>query len=155
MIGQVRGKKPDLAFDGACARQKFLNDKFDELLNNQNYIQNAIEYFAYYFRPIDSEPSFENLDEYYKYNKIAHHITLRNEKVKSQQEVMLANFFFMNGINYVYEAPYKHETFTSIFRQYKPDFYLSDYDIYIEHFGIDERHGSFYAKQRTESQGVN
>jgi DNA helicase-4 len=149
VIGQVRGKKPDLAFDGAGARQTFLNDKFDELLNNQDYLQSAIEYFAYYFKPIELEPGFETLDEYYKNNKIAQHITLRNEKVKSQQEVMLANFFFINGINYNYEAPYKHETATNKFRQYKPDFYLSDYDIYIEHFGVDE-HGMVHFTQNSE-----
>lgn len=63
--------------------------------------------------------------------------TLNNERVKSIQELVIANFLFVNGINYIYEPNYKYRTASKEFRQYKPDFYLPDYDIYIEHFGID------------------
>lgn len=64
--------------------------------------------------------------------------TLKKECVKSQQELIIANFLFINGINYEYEKPYKINTSTPQKRQYKPDFYLSDYDIYLEHYGIDK-----------------
>lgn len=65
--------------------------------------------------------------------------TLKKELVKSDQELILANFYFINGINYEYEKPYKVDTSTSKKRQYTPDFYLVDYDIYHEHYGIDEK----------------
>lgn len=52
---------------------------------------------------------------------------------------MIANFLYINGINYDYEAPYKHQTSDSKYRQYRPDFYLPDYDIYVEHFGVDRK----------------
>lgn len=64
--------------------------------------------------------------------------TLKKECVKSQQELIIANFLFINGINYEYEKPYKINTSTPQKRQYKPDFYLSDYDIYLEHYGVDK-----------------
>ena len=51
--------------------------------------------------------------------------------------MIIANYLTLNGINYIYENPYKFNTSTSNYRQYKPDFYLPDYDVYIEHFGID------------------
>ena len=62
--------------------------------------------------------------------------TLAKEKVKSQQELEIANTLFIYGIKYEYESDYKflEENNTT----YRPDFYLPDYDIYIEHFGIDE-----------------
>ncbi len=63
--------------------------------------------------------------------------TLKKECVKSHQELIIANFLFINGINYEYEKPYKFNTSTPQKRQYKPDFYLSDYDIYLEHYGVD------------------
>ena len=65
--------------------------------------------------------------------------TLKNEKVKSYEELVIANYLFINGINYEYETSYKYDTSTSKYRQYHPDFYLVDYDIYLEHFGINEQ----------------
>ncbi|WP_222928828.1 UvrD-helicase domain-containing protein [Neobacillus piezotolerans] len=63
-------------------------------------------------------------------------LTIAGEKVKSLEEVMVANFLFLNGIDYVYEENYPFNTATETYRQYKPDFYLPEYGIYIEHFGI-------------------
>ena len=68
-------------------------------------------------------------------NKI---IPFKGDPVKSYEECEIANFLFLNGINYEYEPFYKHDTATVEHRQYQPDFYLPDYDIYLEHFGIDK-----------------
>jgi len=65
------------------------------------------------------------------------HETLKNEFVKSNEELVIANYLFINGINYEYEKPYEIETSTINKRQYTPDFYLPDYGIYLEHYGID------------------
>ncbi|MFA5990850.1 MAG: UvrD-helicase domain-containing protein [Candidatus Doudnabacteria bacterium] len=138
VIGKVLGQRPDLAFPTSTARQAFLDEQFSLFLGNPNYLQQAVEYFAYYFKPIVLKPGFKNLDDYYKYVKTEQNLTLKKELVKSQQEVMIANFLYINGINYKYEAPYKHQTSNSEYRQYKPDFYLPDYEIYLEHFGVDK-----------------
>ena len=61
--------------------------------------------------------------------------TFSGERVKSVEELMIANFLFLNGVNYEYEKPYPHGD-----HMYRPDFYLTDYDIWLEHFGID-KHG--------------
>ena len=60
--------------------------------------------------------------------------TYNMEIVKSYEEMIIANFLYINGINYIYEATYKGKCDFP----YKPDFYLPDYDIYIEHFGISK-----------------
>lgn len=39
----------------------------------------------------------------------------------------IANFLYMNDIDYIYENPYKIDTGTREFGQYKPDFYLPEY----------------------------
>lgn len=139
IIGEVLEQKPDLAFSTGSTRLKFLNDRFDVLLNDQSYLDRVVEYFAYYFKPVVLEPGFNSLDDYYKYVKTEQNLTLRKEYVKSQQEVMIANFLYINGINYEYETPYKHKTSDNKYRQYKPDFYLPDYDIYLEHFGVNRK----------------
>jgi DNA helicase-4 len=140
IIGQAQGKKPDLAFARSADRQMFLDEQFDALLKNPEYLKRAVEYFAYYFKPVVLKPGFHTLDDYYKYAKTEENLTLRKESMKSQQEVMIANFLYLNGVNYIYEKPYQHETADKSYQQYKPDFYLPDHGIYIEHFGVD-RHG--------------
>ena len=70
------------------------------------------------------------------YNKLE---TIKKENVKSFEELAIANWLFINGINYEYESTYQWEdTATSDKRQYTPDFYLPDYDLYYEHYGLDE-----------------
>ena len=66
-------------------------------------------------------------------------ITYKGEKVKSLEELMIANFLFVNGIKYEYERDYCVKTSNNKYTQYKPDFYLNDYDIYLEHFAIDKK----------------
>ena len=63
--------------------------------------------------------------------------TLQGERVKSVEELTIANFLYLNSIAYEYEKPYPHGEV-----MYRPDFYLSEYDIWLEHFGIDEHNGA-------------
>jgi DNA helicase-4 len=65
--------------------------------------------------------------------------TARGETVKSQEEAIIANWLFYNGVNYRYEEPYKHSTADEDHRQYKPDFYYPDLDLYHEHFALDAK----------------
>lgn len=60
--------------------------------------------------------------------------TIQGEKVKSVEELVIANFLYLNGIEYEYEKPYPYGQ-----TMYRPDFFLKDYDIYLEHFGVDEQ----------------
>ena len=76
-----------------------------------------------------------NTDNNYRDRKLE---TIQRETVKSYEELVIANFLYINGIQYQYERAYKFDTSTPEKRQYTPDFYLTDYDIYLEHYGIDE-----------------
>lgn len=64
--------------------------------------------------------------------------TLNNEVVKSRGEQVIANWLFYNGVEYIYEAPYKHPTADAFHRQYCPDFYFPKLDAYLEHWALDE-----------------
>ncbi|EQB65153.1 MAG: hypothetical protein AMDU3_IPLC00003G0005 [Thermoplasmatales archaeon I-plasma] len=57
--------------------------------------------------------------------------------VKSRDEQAIGNFFVLNGIRFDYEHPAVWADFDGRHMQYRPDFYLPDYDLYIEHWGID------------------
>ena len=65
--------------------------------------------------------------------------TLNNEVVKSRGEQVIANWFFYNGVRYVYEGPYEHETASATHRQYAPDFFLPDVGVYLEHWALNEK----------------
>ena len=70
--------------------------------------------------------------------------TFAGERVKSFEELEIANWLYLNGISYEYERKYDKpvpEEDARRRRAYKPDFYLPDYDIWIEHFGVD-KHGN-------------
>ncbi|MFO0688659.1 MAG: UvrD-helicase domain-containing protein [Myxococcota bacterium] len=64
--------------------------------------------------------------------------TLRGETVKSQEERLLADWLFYNGVAYEYERSYEFDTTSPQFGQYRPDFYYPDVQLYHEHFALDE-----------------
>lgn len=57
--------------------------------------------------------------------------TLRGEYVRSVDERFIADFLYLQDIKYEYEPKYSY-----ISNPYYPDFFLNDYNIYLEHFAI-------------------
>ena len=176
IIGESLGEKPDICpmTESSNNMSKFIKDTIRELMASMgSFFEHFVDFVAYFSIPYKSEFEFNSLGEYYDYQKnydmktLKHKVetkgeeqgeyltTLREETVKSHQELMIANFLTLNGILYIYEAPYKHNTASQTKRQYKPDFYLPEYDIYIEHFGID-RNGNTapFIDKKTYLEGI-
>lgn len=114
---------------------QFVEKTFQESLQNKEFLSAVVEYFLYYLHPKVELEQFDNKDQYLKYLKKTLK-TLNNITVKSYEELMIANFLFASGIKFEYERKYQIDTRTAENRQYKPDFYLSDYDIYLEHYAL-------------------
>ena len=141
----------------------FVRDYFENTITqNQEAIRSLIEYFAYYLHiPSDME-NFDSLGDVYEHEKgldfetiqskytrsqyaqdnadrlSSEKRTLQNETVKSLEEVSIANFLFLHGVRYEYEKLYPYKSDDGSHKPYRPDFYLPDYDIYLEHFGINK-----------------
>lgn len=98
-------------------------------------IQNFISLHRY---PAKYLEDFDSETDYLKYLRKYEPVTLRGELVKSFEELLIADWLTLHGIRYSYEHPYEYQTSTTKKRQYRPDFYLTDYEIYLEHFGIDK-----------------
>lgn len=128
-----------------------LTKYFTELIGNHSYLQKVTDYFIEYLKPPKTQFEFENKGDYIQYLKDKNFktykviplqgrggLTYNMEVVKSIEECKIANFLLFNGITYKYEFPYEYDTATERFRQYKPDFTITQDDIkvYIEHFGI-------------------
>lgn len=158
IISDAEGKRPDVS----DSLDEFVMEYFENsIVNDTKVIKSLIEYFAYYLDIPANLDNFDSLGEAYEYNKSADFETMRskydrakyvddeaanrredkrtlnNERVKSLEEVSIANFLFLNGVKYEYERLYPFESDDPNYKAYRPDFYLPDYDIYIEHFGIN------------------
>ena len=115
-----------------------IHDTLNQLLGVSDQSEEIQDFIAYHRAPYRSPFEFENQGEYYEYVRDWEPRTLSGDLVKSLEEVEVANFLTLNGIKFVYEGQYHVDTATSEYRQYQPDFYLPEYDIYIEHFALDE-----------------
>ena len=139
ITGQAEGKRPTLAPSAESDRALFelLKDIVADLLADGGLSGTVLEWFRDQFAPYKSEHEFKNWGEYWNYIRRHDIRSLKGEKVKSYEECEIANYLYLNGIAYEYEASYEHDTATSDKRQYQPDFHLPDHGIYIEHFGLD------------------
>jgi len=139
IISQVEGKVPynHPMADDDDLKAKFIDDEIQRLLSTEQYKSALVDYFFYHHLPYKSQYDFKSLGEYTEYMLENEIITLQGEKVKSFEECEIANFLYRNGVAYQYEAKYKIDTRDQNHKQYQPDFYLNDADIYIEHFAVD------------------
>ena len=135
IITNVSGKVPKIT---SLNLSKFVGEQLNKLIKNHGYLELLSKYLYYNHVVSKSEFDFSSRKEYDEYLKLNPPATFKKETVKSYGEMDIANFLAFNGINYVYEQPYKIDTNDAEHGQYKPDFYLPDYDIYIEYFGINK-----------------
>ncbi|WP_281951405.1 UvrD-helicase domain-containing protein [Nitrosophilus kaiyonis] len=141
IITKVEDVKPSVAkwAEDDSLKAKVIEEIIKYLLKTNNgFYKNFMSFFYRPFANYISKYEFKSENEYQNYLKNNDIVTLNNEKVKSYEECEIANFLYLNQIKYIYEYSYKFNTANRQYRQYRPDFYLPEYDIYIEHFGIDE-----------------
>jgi len=137
IISNVKGVKPSLAKweEKSEIKAKLIERFLNELAQDSSF-RNKL--YSFFYAPFFAKNILGFKDEisYRKYLRDNTPQTFKADPVKSFEESKIANFLYLNGINYIYEAPYKYNVATVDHSQYCPDFYLPEYDIYIEHFGI-------------------
>lgn len=152
ILNNVNGSKQTIEENFKTYIHKF----FSEELNNNPPLAYAIMnfYSLYLYTNSTSEKQYKTDGEEFEDLKKANYKTLKdrlsqisdnNEKhetiqkefVKSYEELAIANWLYINGIKYEYERAYEINTSTPEKRQYTPDFYLTDYGIYLEHYGVN------------------
>ena len=128
------------------------------ILKNESVVNSLILFFASYF-----DAPYEGSDLNAFFNHIARSnfttmrselddfkqkvidtrskkaVTIQSEIMRSSQEVEIANFLYLNGIDYEYEPLYRYDILFSR-KPYTPDFRIwqGDREAYLEHFGITE-----------------
>lgn len=141
IIASVEGKQPSLSplAEDNKLLAKHVNDWFEAHLKQPAYQKLVLGYFQNYLYPVKNAFDFDSEGAYFDYILANDIRTLKGEKVKSLGECLIANYLLRQGVEYQYEASYEHPTADVFHRQYQPDFYLPDYGIYIEFYGIDRQ----------------
>lgn len=164
ILSKAQGKKLTVDDSFNAILEKYFREY---IFTDEKALEKVLQYYALYLNNIktkiyeDEGKLYEDLkkadfvtlkDELLGFNNSNKLETIKKELVRSQEELAIANFLFINGIDYEYEASYKAEdTATTLNRQYTPDFYLPEYDIYYEHYGIN-REGE--ATQYTKDEAI-
>ncbi len=101
---------------------------------------------ARYFSKKTGKPSFTTTRRLPKVRLAAPDVeTGANRKVRSQLEKVCVQYFERHGIAYIYEP-----LLLLAGRQYRPDFFLPDYDLFIEICGFT--HMPFYVDRMEEKR---
>ena len=137
VLTSVEGKKPNIFTKSASP---ILEEELRKQLNDFKYKKRFLRFISRQgiHEQTDLSENIRSIEEYKNYISKYKPITFGKELVKSYGELKIANFLRENGIDYIYEKSYEYDTATEKFAQYKPDFYLTKYNIYIEYFGIDK-----------------
>jgi len=158
IIGHVDGRKPtvaSIAMDDPALARLIRASLASLLAEDSTQSATALRWLAQLDRPYRSRFSFATQAEYYEYLRGVELRSLNGELVRSFEECEIANFLFMSGVRYVYEADYRHSTASRDRRDYTPDFWLPDHDIYIEHFGVWRATGPGGAEILTTAPGID
>ena len=140
VIADVEKAKPAMArFAGESELPGTLKDILNELLDDPQQSDATANFIASYHGAYESVFDFDTQDEYDAYIRSVELQTLSGARVKSFEELEIANYLTKHGVKFCYERPYEMSTQTREYRQYQPDFFLPDYNIYIEHHALDER----------------
>ena len=131
------------------------------IFNNKKLMRNLVYFLGYYFDLTDDVFKFDNLEQYHMFKAAQDFETLKSglgeyirkveqqrskqiktitgEYLRSVQEVQIANFLYLNGIDYEYERVYP-QSLLSKNKKYTPDFYIcqGEHTAWIEHYALTE-----------------
>ena len=154
IIAESRDEKPNVFSLSKKEADEIFQGLFQKLMKDKEYLDLVTKYFTSYLKPYKEENEFKSEGERMQFLKDQNLFGLKKiklnggieyrERLKSQEEVEIANFLFLHGINYTYEERYEFKTASKTFGQYKPDFKINGYlnsskrGIYLEHFAIDK-----------------
>jgi DNA helicase-4 len=144
IVSEVEGVRPSVSVlsTDRTKLQESIERFIQEKIEDRGFLQRLNRYFAYHSIPHKSDFNFSSMGEYIDYIRQFQLRSLKGDLVKSLEECEIANFLYLNGVEYVYEGKYEVDTASLKHRQYTPDFYLPEFDVYIEHFGVDRNNNT-------------
>ena len=158
IIGAVEGSKPALADHATddAAFTALMKLILKDLVHTLTAVSRAIiEWFAHFLVEPKTEWDFKTKHEFYTHMEQQDLRTLQGEKVKSYEELQIANWLYENGVDYEYEPVYEPKLPDTGRRDYQPDFRLTESGVYIEHFGVRRQKMADGTERLTTAPFVN
>lgn len=150
IVGEADGKKPRVA-EWAANLGENTNNKTEALINELAAINGKFcgllgELYSVFRWAIKPRIAFQTQKQYDRHLEKLNadkdgerrFPTIKGDKVKSMEELAIANFLHLHGARYEYETKYEHDTADAKHGQYHPDFYYPDAGLYHEHFALDK-----------------
>jgi len=141
---------PRLLFSGEnfdSQYQKYVAELFEDFKKTPEGRNAILKYIIFFGSKnlIKTEIDFSKKAEYYQYLSNLSYTALNGVSVKSEAECTILNYFLTHTINgkhiqVVYESP---ATWMTYFKEGKkmnpkPDFFLPEFNLYIEHWAVDK-----------------
>ena len=123
----------EIAFSSSSQVEQFLTQCLEHLEDDALTTQLFL-FFSQYMVPQYDHDEFESIEEYAQYVRSGIPVTLKNDRVKSHGEWLIANFLFAHQIPYTYEGLYVGQEDRKSWHH--PDFVLNK-GLVIEYFGCD------------------
>ena len=145
-----------LVDDRVANRTRLIKEIIYNLRKNESFEKQLRKYFLSNTTKIDHK-NFDSMQSYYRFVRNSRYRSLGGEQVRSIPEKIIADFLFEHNIKYVYEPrfylnnvdfknhklseadKYEFDKFISQKSETVPDFYLEDYKMVWEHWGITGR----------------
>lgn len=147
IIKNNQKKPPKIITDNQQIIKEYIEQ---ELIKNKKLLKQFLDLYIYYFEIDEEYIIFNNFDNYNKYKNKQKYPTLKqkleyinnnqknpinNEYTQNKKETLIANFLYINNIEYKYKQPYKY------LENYIPDFTITQNNktYYIEQFNINKQ----------------
>ena len=169
IVKQFSEEPPEINFSS----QQIIFDMLEKsIFHNKQLMRNLVLFLGYYFDLSEDVFKFTDLNQYHLYKAAQDFETLKSglgeyikkveqqrtkktrtitgEYLRSMQEVQIANFLYLNGLDYEYERVYPFGS-PSRNKKYTPDFYISqgEHSVWLEHYALSESgYNSLFTPQR-------
>lgn len=158
IVKQFSAEPPEINFSSYQIVFEMLEKS---VFHDKALMRNLVLFLGYYFDLTEDVFQFENLDQYHLFKAAQDFETLKSglgeyvkkveqqrskrvktitgEYLRSVQEVQIANFLYLNGLDYEYEKPYELDKLSRN-KKYTPDFYITqgEHAAWLEHYALSE-----------------
>jgi len=144
-------KPPALIFSGDNVETQYnqhIKKIFNRLKSMPDFQKDIMRYVIFFGENflVQEETDFSKKKDFYEYISNLSYTALNGVKVKSEAERAILNFLLTHTINgklirVKYESPaswFKYLDTQGREKHPRPDFFLEDYNIYIEHWAVDK-----------------
>jgi DNA helicase-4 len=142
-----------------------------DIFHDKKLLRKVLLFLGYYFDLPADAMNFDNLNQYHLAKAAQEYETLKSgageyirkvaaqrgrtmktltgEYLRSVQESQIANFLYLNGLDYEYEPVYPH-AIKGAKKKYTPDFIIKqgEHTAYLEHYAVSESGYSYVLTQK-------